>query len=48
MTGQANEASELHMLLLIESAQRVGSSEAEIRELVDDAIEADDELDRAA
>lgn len=48
MTGQANEARELHMLLLVESAQRVGRSEQEIAELVDDAVEADDKLDRAA
>ncbi len=48
MTGQANEADQLHMLLLVESAQRAGRSEREIGELVEDATEADDQLDRAA
>ena len=48
MTGQANEQTELHLLLMVEAAQRVGHSEQEITELVDAAIEADDELDQAA
>jgi hypothetical protein len=36
------------MLLLVESAQRAGHSETEIATLVDDAAEADAELEAAA
>ena len=36
------------LLLMVESAQRAGRSEPEIGELVDDAIEADADLERAA
>jgi hypothetical protein len=48
MTGQTQEAQELHMLLLIESAQRAGRSEREISEIVDDAVRADADVERAA
>ncbi len=37
-----------HMLLVVESAQREGYSESEIVETVQDAVEADAELERAA
>lgn len=36
------------MLFLVESAQRAGYSEREIVEMVDDALEADAEVERAA
>ena len=36
------------MLLMVEAAQRAGSSESEIAELVDAAAEADADLERAA
>ncbi len=36
------------LLQLVESAQRAGHSETEIAQLVDDAIDADVELDAAA
>jgi hypothetical protein len=36
------------MLLVVESAQRAGYSESEIGAIVDDAVEADADLDRAA
>jgi hypothetical protein len=36
------------MLLMVESAQRDGLSEREIGEIVDDAVEADAGLERAA
>jgi hypothetical protein len=48
MSGQADEQTQQHLLLLVESAQRAGRSESEINELVDDALTADGELDRAA
>jgi hypothetical protein len=48
MSGQQHEAEQQHMLLLVEAAQRAGSSESEIVELVDAAVEADADLDRAA
>ena len=48
MSGDAQEAKLQHMLLLVESAQRAGYTETEICELVDDAIKADAELERAA
>ncbi len=48
MSGQAKEAEEQHLLLLVESAQRAGRSESEIGEIVAAAIEADADLDRAA
>ena len=37
-----------HLMLLVESAQRAGHSESEIAKLVDDAVEADAELEDAA
>jgi hypothetical protein len=48
MSGQQNEAEQQHMLHLVEAAQRAGNSESEIVELVDAAVEADADLDRAA
>jgi len=43
-----NEATEQHLLLLVEAAQRAGRSEAEIAEIVEDAVVADAELEAAA
>jgi hypothetical protein len=48
MSGQRQEAHEQHMLLLVESAQRAGHSEREISEIVNDAVEMDAEIERAA
>jgi len=48
MTSREMEAERQHMLLLVEAAQRAGYSEREIVEIVDDAIEADAEIVRAA
>ncbi len=48
MSGQIQEAQQQQLLLLVESAQRAGLSEVEIGELVDEAVEADAALDRAA
>jgi hypothetical protein len=50
MMTQTEEAQQQHLLLLVESAQRAGLSEAEIGEIADAAVEADAklELDRAA
>jgi hypothetical protein len=50
MMRQTEEAQQQHLLLLVESAQRAGLSEAEIGEIADAAVEADAklELDRAA
>ena len=48
MSGQQQDAVEQHMLLMIETAQRAGRSESEIAEIVDDALEADADLERAA
>jgi hypothetical protein len=42
------EVERQHMLLLVESAQRAGYSEREIAEIVDDAVEADAEIEDAA
>ena len=42
-----NEASRQHLLLMVEAAHRAGRSEAEIEKIVDDAVEADAELDAA-
>jgi hypothetical protein len=41
------ESDRQHMLLVVESAQRAGYSETEIAETVEDAVEADAELERA-
>jgi hypothetical protein len=48
MSGQAQETDQQHMLEMVESAQRAGLSEAEIGTVVDDALEADADLVRAA
>ena len=48
MSGRETEADQQHMLLVVESAQRAGYSESEIGEIVEDAIEADAEVERAA
>jgi hypothetical protein len=48
MPEREREADQQHMLLMVESAQRAGLSECEIAEVVDDAIDADAELERAA
>ena len=48
MSGRELEADQQHMLLVVESAQRAGYSESEIGEIVEDAIEADAKLERAA
>ena len=48
MTGQQQETEQQHLLHMVETAQRAGSSEREITELVDDAVEADADLERAA
>jgi hypothetical protein len=37
-----------HLLLLVESAQRAGHSEAEIAEIVESALASDAELNEAA
>jgi hypothetical protein len=43
-----NEAHQQHLLLLVEAAQRAGHSEAEVTAIVEEAAEADAELDAAA
>ena len=43
-----NEANQQHLLLVVEAAQRAGRSEAEVAAIVDEAVEADAELDAAA
>lgn len=43
-----NESNLQRLLYLVEAAQRAGHSEAEIVEIVDDALESDTELDAAA
>lgn len=48
MSGQCHEAEQQHLLLVVESAQRAGLTEREIHEIVDDAVEADGEVTRAA
>jgi hypothetical protein len=48
MSEPRTEAERQHMLLLVETAQRNGYSENEIAEIVDDALEADAEIERAA
>jgi hypothetical protein len=48
MEGQKQETDVQHMLLVVEAAQRAGRSESEIVEIVEDAIQADADLDRAA
>ena len=41
MSGRETEARKLHILLMIESAQREGRTESEIEEMVKEATEAD-------
>jgi hypothetical protein len=48
MWGQKQEEREQHMLLMVEAAQQAGHSESEINEIVDEAVEADADLERAA
>ena len=48
MPGQERETDQHRMLLLVESAQRAGLSEREIVQIVEDAIKADAEHERAA
>ncbi len=48
MSGQAHEAEQQHLLLMVESAQRAGRSEREISAIVDEAVEDDSELEDAA
>ena len=48
MSGSKTEADRQHMLLLVEAAQRAGRSEREIAEIVEDAVEANAEIERAA
>lgn len=48
MSGQQNEAEQQHMLAMVETAQRAGRSESEIVEIVEDAVEADADLEHAA
>ncbi len=48
MSKQEAEANLQHILLVVEAAQRAGHSEQEIAELVDAAIDADAEIERAA
>jgi hypothetical protein len=46
--GQERKTDQHHMLLLVESAQRAGLSEREIVQIVEEAIKADAEHERAA
>jgi hypothetical protein len=48
MSVHEHEAKKQHLLLMVESAQRAGLSEAEIEKIIDDAREDDAALDRAA
>jgi hypothetical protein len=48
MPERERETDQQRMLLLVESAQRAGLSEREIVEIVEDAIKADAEHERAA
>ena len=48
MSGQQQETDDQHMLLMVEAAQRAGRSESEIAKIVEDALEADADLERAA
>ena len=48
MSGRETEVDQQHMLLVVESAQRAGYSESEIGAIVEDAIDADAEPERAA
>ena len=46
MSELMQEVDQRHLLLIVESAQRAGYTETEIVALVDDALEADAELER--
>jgi hypothetical protein len=48
MPEREREVDQQHMLLMVESAQRAGFSEREIAEIVEEAIDADAEVERAA
>ena len=48
MWGQEQEEREQHMMLMVEAAQRAGRTESEINEIVDNAVEADADLECAA
>lgn len=48
MSVHEHEAEKRHLLLMVESAQRAGRSEAEIEKILDDAREDDAALERAA
>jgi hypothetical protein len=46
MSARMQEVEQRQLLLIVESAQRAGHTETEVVELVNDAIEADAELER--
>jgi hypothetical protein len=48
MSSHEQEAERQHLLLMVESAQRAGRSEAEIEKILDDAREEDAALEQAA
>ena len=48
MSSHEHEAEKQHLLLMVESAQRAGLSEAEIEKILDDAREDDAALEHAA
>jgi hypothetical protein len=48
MSEPKTEAERQHMMMLVESAQRAGYSERKIAEIVDDAVEADAQIEEAA
>jgi hypothetical protein len=48
MSLHEHEAEQQHLLLMVESAQRAGRSEAEIEKIIDDAREDDAALEHAA
>jgi len=45
MSGQIKEAQKQHLMFVVETAQRAGLSEVEIGEIVDEAVQADAQLD---
>ena len=47
MSGRDRDADQRQLLLVVESAQRAGLSESEIVEIVEDAIDADAQLEHA-
>jgi hypothetical protein len=48
MSGPENNVNVEQLLFVVEAAQRAGLSEGDIAQLVEDAIGADAELERAA